>query len=65
MNGYCKLKKDPKGENFKIENLLLRGSTTRNCEWWDNFLLTNFIQRIFGLILYAGNETKLMMNRLS
>ena len=37
MNGYCKLKKDPKGENLTVENVLLRGSVLRNCEWFTSF----------------------------
>lgn len=34
FDGYLKLKKDPKGENLTIENLILRGSTLVYTEWF-------------------------------
>jgi len=33
FSGYIKLKKDPKPEQFNIENLVIRGSIIRNTDW--------------------------------
>jgi phospholipid-translocating ATPase len=50
FKGFMKLSKDPKNEPATIENLILRGSLIRNCEW------------VVALIIYAGADTKIMMN---
>lgn len=50
FNGFMKLAKDPKNEPATIENIILRGSLIRNCDW------------VVAMIIYAGDETKIMMN---
>ena len=39
--------------SLNSENLLLRGSSLRNTEW------------VIGFVIYAGHQTKIMMNSIS
>lgn len=48
--GYFRLKKDPKIETLTNENFIPRGATLKYADW------------VFGLIVYTGADTKIMMN---
>jgi hypothetical protein len=33
INGYFKLKKNPRGENLEKENIILKGTQIKNTDW--------------------------------
>ena len=43
FKGYLKLKKDPKGAELSIKNMILREETNKNSEW------------LYGVAIYVGN----------
>ena len=51
FNGHLKLNKDPKREILSIDNFIPRGAI--NMSGW-----------IYGLVVYAGNDTKIMLNSI-
>lgn len=51
FQAYLKLVRDPKVEQLTIENLVPRGSVIKTSLW------------IFGMVVYAGQETKIMQMR--
>ena len=50
IKGYIKLKKDPKLENFGIDNIILENSILRNTEW------------VLGIVLFMKEESLQMRN---
>lgn len=46
FEGFIKLKKDPKGMELNISNILLREEINLNAEW------------VYGIVIYSGNECK-------
>jgi len=50
IKGYIKLKKDPKVENFGIENIVLENSVLKSTEW------------VLGMVLFIKTESLKMRN---
>lgn len=50
IKGYIKLKKDPKMEQFSIENILVANSIVRNTEW------------VLGMVLFLKGESLKIRN---
>ena len=46
FKGYLKLKKDPKGAELTIKNMILREEVNQNAEW------------MYGIAIYVGNQCK-------
>jgi hypothetical protein len=51
FKAYIKLDKDPLGFVARYDNLILRGSTLRYCDW------------IFGVVLLAGDDSLIYQNQ--
>ena len=47
FKGFIKLKKDPKGEELLMDNVLLHGDSIVNAAW------------VYGIVIYAGNNCKM------
>ena len=61
FSGYVKLKKDPKAEPLTEENFIPRGSILKNTDWFEIFVKIINITRLFGICVYTGNDTRIML----
>lgn len=60
--GYLRLKKDPKMEKLTIDNFIPRGAKLKYCDWYKNVYIIITNDRVFGLVVFTGNDTKIMLS---